>query len=406
MPARRRGFHCGRSRCGAVLALQRAELAACAEHAAVGIDDGDAQAQVHGQQALVERARVDLDPMHLAQRFCERDRHGLPAGRRGHRGERVARRIGQRHERAALLFRQRTQVGDDLFAQPCRHEPFELHRPDRAEQRARHRHRDPVRVVAGLEDVVERQALARERQLVRVPKRREIAGVARRDVAERHAKLAVVTRGREAREARAVVHTRRQAFVVERRDAGLADEEITLTQSGLGREHRAAHGTVVREEFRLARLEPDRVGRERLGDEDPPRLLRLDAPVIDAPLAREPHAEQRHDLARRDLAALRIPLRVVVLEPHEVRRDVQRPTRVHLRDRAQVLPLRRDTLGGDEPARPFLRERRAGEELRARLAHAAIHEPVVVLRDEIDERREHGLMDRPVVCGLLARTPA
>ena len=76
-----------------------------------------------------------------------------------------------------------------------------------------------------------------------------------------------------------------------------------------------------------------------------------------------------------------------------------------MRDGSQVLPLRRDALGRHEPARPFLRERRAGEELRARLAHAAIDEPVVVLGDEIDERREHGLMDRPVVGGLLARAP-
>ena len=64
-----------------------------------------------------------------------------------------------------------------------------------------------------------------------------------------------------------------------------------------------------------------RNARERLGDEEPPRFLRIDAAVIDALLARDPHAEQRHDLARRHLAALGVPLRVVVLEAHEMRRD-------------------------------------------------------------------------------------
>ena len=215
-----------------------------------------------------------------------------------------------------------------------------------------------------------------------------------------------MTRGAPTREARAVLHALRQPLVVEPGDAGFADVEIAFAQPRLGLEHGAQNLAVAREKRRLVGLEAHLIGRERLGNEQPPRLFRLDAAVVDAPLAGERQAEQRHDFARRHLAAFRIPLRIVVDEPHEMRRDAQRPARVDLRHGAQVLALRRDALGGHEPARPLLGERRAGEQLRARLAHAAVDEPVLVLGDEIDERREHGLVNRAVVGRLLARAPA
>ena len=128
-----------------------------------------------------------LDLAHGAQPLGQRDRQRLLPRSLGDVGKCSRRRVGQRHERTPLLFRQRTQVRDHLVAQPRRHEPFELDGRDRAEQRARHGHRDAVGIVAGLEDVAERQPLSRNRELARVAGGREIAGIAGGDVGQRHA---------------------------------------------------------------------------------------------------------------------------------------------------------------------------------------------------------------------------
>ena len=228
--------------------------------------------------------------------------------------------------------------------------------------------------------------------------------------AARHRERAVVrARSRTSEQARPVVHVGRQPRVVERRDAWLADEQVTLAQPRFPVEHLRAQRAVVHEEFRLAIARGrrrQRVGGKRIGDEHLARLDGRHASVVDAPLAAERETEQRDDLARRDLAALRIPERIVILELHEMRRDAQRPARIHLRDRAQILALGRDPLGRNEPARPLLPERRAREELRARVAHASIRRALLVLGDEVDESGEHGLVDRAIVGRVLARAPA
>src|SRR4029078_7915374 len=119
----------------------------------------------------------------------------------------------------------------------------------------------------------------------------------------------------------------------------------------------------------------------RVRDEDLPRLDGRNAAVVDSPLAAEREAEQRDHLARGDLAALGIPERIVILELHWVRRAPRRPRRIHLRQGAQIVPFGRDPLGRDEPARPLLRERRAGEELRAGGARRPGGRALLVLRE-------------------------
>ncbi len=138
---------------------------------------------------------------------------------------------------------------------------------------------------------MQRQPLAGERQLARITGRLEVAGIAARDVAERHLELGAMAGRAPARQARAVVHRWRQPILVEGRDTGFAYEQVALAQPRFSLEHRAQHGAVVRQEARLVRFEADLIGRERLCDEEAPRRYRLDAPVIQAPLVGQRQTE-------------------------------------------------------------------------------------------------------------------
>ena len=343
------------------LALESAQIAAGAEDVPIRVAHLDSHREMRRQAPLVEQLRVERRASPLEQRIAQRAHEGLapPAGFA--RFDQLGRGIGQRHERPALLLRQCPQQRNDLLGEPARNEPFDLLGTHRAEQRARDLERDAVVVAARLEFVAQRHGLPGDLELARIPLRRDLGRLAARDVGGRHRERAVVRAPRAPGEqARPVVDVGRQPRVVELGDACLADEEISFAQARFPVEHVRPQRPVPCKEkwghsgFRRTRTigwgawgreirnvpisagRGQRVGGERVGDEDLARLDGRHASVVDAPLAAERETEQRDDFARRDLAALRIPERIVIFELHEMRRDAQDPARIHLRDRAQI----------------------------------------------------------------------
>ena len=161
----------GRGRCfdrstaprhGTELALQRFEIAARREHSAVGVDDGDPQLQILRQRALVERRGRNVRPCarHEVPRPARSTTPAVPPARQRRRARPSRCRATVRALAAALSAAHagtrrtlsRSQAGTSHSSSTG---------ADRAEQRARHRHRDAVGVVARLEDVAAAAAAAR-----------------------------------------------------------------------------------------------------------------------------------------------------------------------------------------------------------------------------------------------------
>ena len=252
--------------------MQRAQIAARAEHVTVRPADLDPHREMRRQCALVEQLRVDVMRATARRSNSSRARWPRlpPRKRRSSSGSGIGRAgTGGR----AQLFRQRAQQRDDLLGEPARHEPLERARASARRAARAESQRHAVVVRAGLEFVAQRQRLARDLEVGRVTLRRDLGRLAARDVGGGHRQRAIV-RARSRTSASRLDRSRTSdgsRCVVKRRDPGLADEEIALAKPRFPVEDVRPQRAGVHEECGLVIARGgrgQRVGRERIGDED------------------------------------------------------------------------------------------------------------------------------------------
>mmetsp|Transcript_59145 Transcript_59145/g.139251 ORF Transcript_59145/g.139251 Transcript_59145/m.139251 type:complete len:488 (-) Transcript_59145:706-2169(-) len=399
----------GRTRLAAQLRLQRRELPALAELAAMLVH----HAEVH-EQMRRELLQLEVVALHrqlgalldgLQQHFDQ------PALTEGRQLDELGDKVRQRGQPCARLLVQAFQQRRHLLRQHARHQPLGALLADLVERKEGHGHRQPVARVAGLVQVVRRAIDATEADDLGKGLAGDACGLMAHQLVLAELKQLVVGLAGLApplQQRGAAEHVGRQLVVVEGVDQLVVDQHVLPARLVFQRLHLRDLPPVVADEGQLAhQVFRQLVIDQALADEDLSRGFGVHTPEVHALVAVQHDAVKRRALQRDDLGGLLLPVRLQQLGLDQVAGDRRQPLRLDVGETPAVEPRGVDQLGRDDPAPRLLAE--VGARVAVELDAARAEVPVLIvalLADIAQQAGQHGQVDLLVGGGALVEPPA